>query len=188
MYRSAGAVCSRARARARYTDRYKLFNLRMNGEILPGTQTKEEEEEKEAEKVEGKRRRGSPSPLLACKRKSPKSTSNESLSRFAAARPATCPGVKKAEEEAAAAAKEDQEIVGKRAIRFHYPSLAATSMLPVTHKFTSSSRRYYPAALSCVRARDARAGGTGGAATRGGEGGAGGRGKEAATVRGARGC
>lgn len=124
----------------------------MNGEILPGTQTKEEEEE--AEKVEGKRRRGSPSPLLPCKRKSPKSTSNESLSRFAAAaRPATCPGVKKAEEEAAAAAKEDQEIVGKRAIRFHYPSLAATSMLPVTHKFTSSSRRYYPAALSCVRAR-----------------------------------
>lgn len=103
--------------------------------------------------MEGKRRRGSPSPLLPCKRKSPKSTSNESLSRFAAARPATCPGVKKAEEEAAAAAKEDQEIVGKRAIRFHYPSLAATSMLPVTHKFTSSSRRYYPAALSCVRAR-----------------------------------
>lgn len=49
---------------------------------------------------------------------------------------------------------EDQEIVGKRAIRFHYPSLAATSMLPVTHKFTSSSRRCYPpAALSCVRAR-----------------------------------
>lgn len=58
------APFARARARARYTDRYKLFNLRMNGEILPGTQTKEEEEEeKEAEKVEGKRR-GEEVPLL----------------------------------------------------------------------------------------------------------------------------
>ncbi|KAK1129244.1 hypothetical protein K0M31_020373 [Melipona bicolor] len=34
----------------------------------------------------------------------------------------------------------DEEKVGKRVIRFHYPFHSATSMLPVTHKFTSSCR------------------------------------------------
>ncbi|EZA48160.1 hypothetical protein X777_14045, partial [Ooceraea biroi] len=38
---------------------------------------------------------------------------------------ATCPGVKKAEEETEEE-PEDQEIVGKRAIRFHYPSLGSS--------------------------------------------------------------
>lgn len=82
--------------------------------------------------TERKKKGGAPSPPppLPGKRESPKSTSNGYLSLFLSSLPsplplpspaATCLGVKKAEgatEEEA----EDHEIVGKRAIRFHYPS------------------------------------------------------------------
>jgi len=57
MYRSTGAVCSPLPAG------YKLFNLRMNGEILPGL-------------VRGKRKRR-PSSLAPRERESPENTSNE---------------------------------------------------------------------------------------------------------------
>lgn len=84
------------------------------------------------ERERKKRRSPPPPPPLPGKRESPKSTSNGYLLLFLSSLPlppppslpspaAICLGVKKAEE-ATEEEAEDHEIVGKRAIRFHYPS------------------------------------------------------------------
>jgi len=119
----------------------------MNGEILPGTQTRWEQKKK-----------GRDPPLLPRKRESPKSTSNKYLSLFSPLRsPANCLGVKKAEE-ATEEEAEDQEIVGKRAIRFHYPSHRSSNFDAARNAqiYINLSAVVSLAALSCEARRKAK--------------------------------
>jgi len=135
MYRSTGAVCSPLPAG------YKLFNLRMNGEILADAQTCAREEEKETYLSYPR------------ERESPENTSNEyplpssSLLLLPAPRNLSRRQKNRGADGRGAGGSRNTREKGN-SFSLPTPSVAATSMLPVTRKFTSSSRSSRTSTLS----------------------------------------
>lgn len=105
----AGSLCIDRRGAARLlavTDRYKLFNLRINSEILPGTQTRRKRVRRERER--GGEKRGVSSSYLvkgSLPRVRRTNISRRRTLPLPLLSPATCPGVKKAEEKTEEAAR-----------------------------------------------------------------------------------